>query len=787
MERRMQPLSSVAWALGILLAVSPATGGPRKEPAKALADYVNPLGGTDSTVAFSRGNLYPAVSVPFGMNAWTPQTSDNADGWTYQYAALRIRGLKLTHQPSPWINDYGAFSLMPVTGELKVREKERAALFSHAREEAHPYGYRVKLMDYGVWAEVTPTSRGAVLRFTFPRTDAAYVVLDAFPKQRPRGGAPASALGPVSVKVDPGRRRITGVSRYNSGGVPDNFGHHFVVEFDRDVLDSGVWNEKDGLKEGQELSGDHAGVWVRFHADAGAVVQARVATSFISPEQAQLNFDREVAGLGFDAVRQQAAREWEELLGRVRVEGGSEAAKEVFYSCLYRGSLFPRPFHEIDAAGRTVHYSLYNGRVEPGPLFTDNGFWDTFRAAFPLLTILHPGLDAQIMQGIVNAYGESGWIPEWQSPGHRDCMIGTNSSAILADAWIKGIRGWDAEKAWEGIVKGAHAESVPLSSVGRLGASYYNRLGYVPSDVGINESAARTLEYAFDDFCNWRLGRALGKPEGEIAEYAQRARNYRNLFDAKTGFMRGRRQDGSWPEPFRPDSWGGVFTEGSAWHWTWSVFHDPAGLAALFGGDERMAAKLDAVFTSPPTNEYSYYGTMIHEIAEMVVGDMGQYAHGNQPIQHMIYLYNWVGEPWKTQYWARQTMHRMYRPGPGMYCGDEDNGQTSAWYVMSAMGFYSVTPGQTQLALGSPLFDKVTLRLENGRTFNIEAAGNSPENVYVQAVRLNGRPLSRTWIDYAEIMAGGTLALDMGPEPDRSRGTRPEDRPYSMSLDPSAH
>ena len=781
----MQPLSSVACALGFLLAVSPATGAPRTAPAKDLADYVNPLGGTDSTVAFSRGNLYPAVSVPFGMNAWTPQTGDNVDGWTYQYSAIRIRGLKLTHQPSPWINDYGALSLMPVTGELKVREKERAALFSHAREEAHPYGYKVKLMDYGVWAEVAPTSRGAVLRFTFPRTDEALVVLDAFPRRAARRAAPDAKVGPVSVMVDPERRRITGVSRYNSGGVPDNFGHYFVVEFDRDVVAAGVWDEKDGPKEGRELSGDHAGVWVRFRAEEGAVVLARVATSFISPEQAQLNFDREVGRLSFDEVQRQAAREWEELLGRVAVKGGTEAAKEVFYSCLYRGSLFPRTFHETDAAGRTVHYSPYNGKVEPGPLFTDNGFWDTFRAAFPLLTILHPGLDAQIMQGIVNAYRESGWIPEWQSPGHRDCMIGTNSSAILADAWMKGIRGWDAEAAWEGIVKGAHADSVPLSSVGRLGAPWYNRLGYVPSDVGINESAARTLEYAFDDFCNWRLGKALGKPEAEVAKYAQRARNYRNLFDAAGGFMRGRRQDGSWQEPFRPDSWGGVFTEGSAWHWTWSVFHDPAGLAALFGGDESMAAKLDSVFTAPPTNEYSYYGTMIHEIAEMVVGDMGQYAHGNQPIQHMIYLYDWLGQPWKTQYWARQTMDRMYRPGPGMYCGDEDNGQTSAWYVMSAMGFYSVAPGQTQLALGSPLFDKVTLRLENGRTFTVEAVGNSPENVYVQAAHLNGKPISRTWIDYSEIMAGGTLALQMAAAPNRVRGTKPEDRPYSMSLDPS--
>jgi len=781
----MARASSIARLLAVALGAAPALAAPATPPAKPLADYVNPLGGTDSTIAFSRGNLYPAVSVPFGMNAWTPQTGENVDGWTYQHSAIRLRGLKLTHQPSPWINDYGSLSLMPVTGELKVREKARAALFSHDREEAHPYSYKVKLMDYGTWAEVAPTSRGAVLRFTFPRTDSAFVVLDAFPKARAKG-APDPRFAPVSVQVDAGRRRITGVSRWSSGGVPDNFGHYFVVEFDRDVVDAGVWSEKDGPVDGCELRADHAGAWVRFRADEGTVVQARIATSFISPEQAQLNFDREVAGRSFDEVKKQAAREWEELLGRVAVEGGTEAAKEVFYSCLYRGSLFPRVFHETDARGGVVHYSPYSGRVEAGPLYTDNGFWDTFRAAFPLMTILHPARDAEILQGIVNAYRESGWIPEWQSPGHRDCMIGTNSSAILADAWMKGIRDWDAETAWQGIVKGAHAETVPMSSVGRLGAPHYDRLGWVPSDVGINESAARTLEYAYDDFCNWRLGRALGRPESETAPFARRARNYRNLFDASTGFMRGRKQDGSWTEPFRPDSWGGVFTEGSAWHWTWSVFHDPAGLAALFGGEDRMAERLDSVFAAAPTNEYSYYGTMIHEIAEMVVADMGQYAHGNQPIQHMIYLYDWVGQPWKAQYWARQTMARMYRPGPDMYCGDEDNGQTSAWYVMSALGFYSVAPGTNQLALGSPLFDRVALRLENGKTFTVEAKGNSAENVYVQAARLNGKDLSRNWIEYGEVMAGGTLSFDMGPQPNRARGTGPEDRPYSMSLDPAA-
>ncbi len=746
--------------------------------AKPPALSVNPLGGTDSTYAFSRGNLYPAVSLPFGMNAWTPQTGEDRSGWTYQHSAFRLRGLKLTHQPSPWINDYGSISLLPMTGALKVKEGERGAIFSHDREEAHPWHYRVKLLESGIWAEMAPTLRGAVMRFTFPETDQAYVVLDAFP-------AGKDAL-PASVQIDSTRRRILATSRWHHGGVPANFGHHVLLEFDSDVIEAGVWDEKEGLKKGQSLSSSHPGVWVRFAAEKGAVIQARLASSFISLEQAELNFSREVAGRSFDAVAEEARKAWDTLLGRVQVEGGTASQQEIFYSCLYRASLFPRIFHEVDMQGRTVHYSPYSGDVKPGPLFTDNGFWDTFRAAFPLLTLLQPTLDGQIMEGLLNAYWESGWLPEWQSPGHRNCMIGTNSSAILTDAWMKGIRGWDAATALEAIAKGAHAEKTPLSSVGRLGAPLYDRLGYVPADADIHESAARTLEYAYNDFCNWKLAKALKRPEAEVQAYGKRAWNYRNLYDASTGFMRGRHQNGNWQIPFRPDSWGGVFTEGSSWHWTWCVFHDPAGLATLMGGEEAMARKLDAVFTALPTSEYSYYGGMIHEITEMVAGDMGQYAHGNQPIQHMPYLYNWVGQPWKTQARVREIMDRMYRPGPGMYCGDEDNGQTSAWYVFSALGFYPVAPGTNQYVLGAPLFPKATLRLESGQTLSIEARNHGPANIYVQSLTLNGKPLSRTWIDHKELTAGGHLVFTMTSQPNLKRGIRPEDRPYSMSLDPEA-
>jgi predicted alpha-1,2-mannosidase len=740
-------------------------------PGQSLADKVNPLGGTASSYEFSSGNVYPAVGVPFGMHTWTPQTGRNGNGWTYRYDAIRIQGIKLTHQPSPWINDYGCISLMPVGEDLKVKEADRAAFFSHDREEARPYSYKVKLLDTGIWAEATPTSRAAMLRFAFPEGKDGHIVLDAFPKGRD--------ADLVQVGVDIENRKITGISRHHHGGVPKGFGLYFVVAFDQPLLGGGTWSERDGVKEEKFFEGDHAGAWVKVK---GGIVHARVGASFISLEQAERNLATEIGGLSFDAVKAKAKAEWEKVLGRIVVEGGTAEQQSIFYTCLYRASLFPRTFHEIDARGSTVHYSPYNGQIVDGVMFTDNGFWDTFRGAFPLLTILQPSLNAQMMQGFVNAYKESGWMPEWQSPGHRNCMIGTNSASILADAWIKGIRGWDAEKGWEGLVKAAHNPG-PLSSMGRLGAAHYDALGYVPCDVGINESAARSLEYAYNDFCLWQLAKALGKPAEAQNKYRGRALNYRYLFDASIGFMRGKNADGSWQSPFRPDSWGGVFTEGCSWHWTWCVFHDAAGLSALFGGDLPMSERLDEVFTALPTFESSYYGSVIHEIAEMAVADMGQYAHGNQPIQHMIYMYNHVGQPWKAQARLREVMDRMYRPGPALYCGDEDNGQTSAWFVFSAMGFYSVTPGVPQYALGSPLFSKIALNLENGKKFTIEAPNNSPSHVYVQSAALNGRPIARTWIGHDEIMKGGTLKLEMSKTPNLQRGVNISDRPYSMGAD----
>jgi predicted alpha-1,2-mannosidase len=731
------------------------------------ADLVSTLMGTDSEYLLSHGNTYPAVALPFGMNFWTPQTRGNGDGWGYTYDDHKITGIKQTHQPSPWINDYAAFSLMPVTGSNRLTETERASWFSHKAEVAKPWYYSVYLADYDVTAEVTPTERAALFRFTFAGNDSSAVVIDAF-------------AGGSMVRIIPEEKKVVGYCRNNHGGVPDNFHNYFVIEFDRPF---DFWSAAlDGktVTGSTMQEGDRAMAVIGFRTERGEKVTARVASSFISPEQALLNLRRETGGLSFDAVRDAARERWNNELGRIRVEGGTDDQVRTFYSTLYRTLLFPRIFHEPDSAGNMVHYSPYNGQVLPGRLCTDNGFWDTFRAAMPLMTLMYPEMSSCIMEGLVNAYLESGWLPEWASPGHRNCMIGSNSASLITDAYMKGIRGYAIDTLWNALVKNTKGPG-PVHSVGRYGAEYYNTLGYVPYDAGINESAARTLEYAYADWCLWKLARELDRPAEEVSLYAARARNYINVFDRESKLMRGKNLDGTFQSPFSPYKWGDAFTEGNSWHYTWSVFHDVAGLAELMGGDREMARMLDSVFVVPPIFDDSYYGFPIHEIREMQIMNMGNYAHGNQPIQHMIYLYNYTPQPWKAQMRVREVMDKLYNYTPDGYCGDEDNGQTSAWYVFSALGFYPVTPGTGEYVLGSPLFSRVTVALPGGKELVISAPGNSHENIYVKKVRLNGKELDVNYVTHDQLTSGGTLEFTMSPVPETERGAAESARPYSMS------
>ncbi|WKD87021.1 hypothetical protein KCTC32516_02401 [Polaribacter huanghezhanensis] len=740
----------------------------------ALVDYVNPLMGTDSKYSLSNGNTYPAIATPWGMNFWTPMTSKMGDGWTYKYNENKIRGIKQTHQPSPWINDYAAFSFMAVTGKLKYKEEERQSWFSHKAETVKPYHYKVYLADYDVVAEVAPTERAAHFKFTFPKSDSSYIMLDAFFKGS-------------MVKIIPEERKIIGYSRNNSGGVPDNFHNYFVAEFDKDFEINHTWTDGWKLLENTlDSEGKHVGAIIGFKTKKGEVVHVKVASSFISPEQAQLNLDREIGKDSFDQTKEKAKQAWEKELNKIQVEDDNIDNIRTFYSCLYRVLLFPRKFYEFDKDNKVVHYSPYNGKVLPGYMFTDNGFWDTFRAVYPFFNMMYPELNSHIMDGLANTYKESGWLPEWASPGHRDCMIGSNSAPIAVDAFLKGnVNKKTATILFEAILKNATvSKGRPASSVGREGLEYYNSLGYVPYNVGVNENVARTLEYAYADFTIAQMADKLGKKE--IADkYYNQSLNYKNMFDPSTNLMRGKNKDGTFQSPFNPLKWGDAFTEGNSLHYTWSVFHDVDGLIHLMGGKKNFIKQLDGVFTMPPDFDDSYYGGTIHEIREMQIVNMGNYAHGNQPIQHMIYLYNHAGVPYKTQEKIRTVLDDLYSATPDGYCGDEDNGQTSAWYVFSALGFYPVTPATDQYIIGGPLFKKATLHLQNGNTFVINADNNSKNNFYIQSTTLNGIDTSKNYLTYKTIQNGGRFNFKMSPTPNKTWGSKEEDLPYSLSKNKS--
>ena len=740
-------------------------------------DYVNPLVGTLSKPALSNGNTYPAIAMPWGMNFWTPQTGDMNTGWTYSYDADKINGFKQTHQPSPWMNDYGKFALMPITGKVVFDIDQRASWFSHKAEVSTPYYYRVYLADHDVVTEIVPTERAAMFRITFPESENSYVITDAFD----RGS---------SVKIIPSENKIIGYTTRNSGGVPENFKNYFVIQFDKpftyNAVVEGTRAERNRMsyqimKNEFEMTAEQAGAIIGFATKKGEIVHARVASSFISPEQAELNLTRELGNSTFDQLVTKGKNRWNEVLGVIEVEDDNIDNIRTFYSCFYRSVLFPRMFHEIDADGKVMHYSPYNGEVLPGYMYTDTGFWDTFRCLFPFLNLAYPSMNAQMQEGLANTYKESGFLPEWASPGHRGIMVGNNSASVVADAYIKGVRGYDIDAIWEAVKHGANNVHPRVSSTGRLGWEHYNELGYVPYNVGINENAARTLEYAYDDWSIYKLGQALGKPESEIAIYAKHAMNYKNLYDPEHKLMRGKNKDGSFQAPFSPLKWGDAFTEGNSWHYSWSVFHDPQGLIDLMGGQKEFNIMLDSVFNVPPLFDDTYYGGVIHEIREMQIMNMGQYAHGNQPIQHMIYLYNYSGEPWKAQYWTREVMDKLYFATPDGYCGDEDNGQTSAWHVFSAMGFYPVCPGSNEYVLGSPLFKKVTLNLENGKKVVISAPNNDVENRYIQSMTLNGKNYTKNFLTHEDLMKGAKINFKMSSTPNKSRGVNTIDFPYSFT------
>lgn len=730
---------------------------------KDLVQYVNTLQGTNSTYELSWGNTYPTTAVPYPMNSWSPQTGKNGDGWKYQYSATTIRGFQPTHQCSPWVGDYGVFSLMPVS-ELVVDESKRATPFSHDKEIAKPHYYKVTL-ENGITTEFSPTTRSAHFRFSFPAKGDAFLVLDGYTKTS-------------QVQIDVANHRITGYV-HNGAFSPKTHKNYFIIQFDKPFVSYGTWENRKNTIQKNNLSREGEGIGAYVQFAKGSKVQAKVSTSYISPEQAEVTMTRELGKHSSVEVTKQAAADvWNQLLNRVLVEGGTEEDMKTFYSCMFRANLFSHKFYEEKEDGSPYYYSPYDEKIHDGYMFTDNGFWDTFRSQFPLTNILHPTMQGQYMQALLDAQEQCGWLPSWSFPSETGGMVGNHSISLLTDAWVKGIRTFDPEKALKAYAHEAMNKGPWGGANGRVRWKDYYQLGYIPYPESMG-STAQTLEYCYDDFCAYQLAKMTGNKFYEEV-FARQIYNYKNVYDPSVGFMRGRKLDGSWAD-FDAFEWGGPYCEGNAWHYNWSVFHDVQGLIDLTGGDERFVAKIDSVFALPGIVKYGTYGTKIHEMLEMELAKMGQYAQGNQPIQHMIYLYSYAGQPWKTQYWIRQVMDRLYNSSENGYPGDEDQGGMSSWYVLSALGIYSVCPGTDEYVLGSPKFRKATITMEDGRKFVIEAKGNSKDNVYIQNATLNGKRHTRNYIHYSDIVNGGVLELQMGNQPEKTRGTAKEDRPFSLS------
>ncbi len=731
-----------------------------------LVRYVNTLQGTSSTRELSAGNTYPTTAMPFCVHAWSPQTGRNGDGWKYKYTEKTIRGFGETHQCSPWANDYGVFSLMPVAGELIVNENGRAAGFSHTGEIGKPNHYYVKF-DNGVATDIAPTERGSHFKFSFPKGKKANIVLDGYTKMS-------------MVTIDAAKKQITGFVN-NGAYVPKGFRNYFIISFDKPFKSFGTWENKTNTITKENTTAEGAGVGAYVQFDDGITVQAKVAVSYISLSQAAITLQNELGK--YTSIQQTinaAAKVWNGLLGRVLVEGGTEEDKATFYSCLFRASLFSHQFFEYDKDGQPTYYSPYDAKVHAGYMYTDNGFWDTFRSQFPLTNILHPTMQGRYMQALLDAQKQCGWLPAWSAPGEGGSMVGNHAISLLADAWAKGIRTFSADSALKAYFHEAMNKGPWGPANGREGWKEYYQIGYVPFYPKSYGATAQTLEYAYDDFCAYNLAKMTGNTFYE-AIFARQMYNYKNVFDSTTNFMRGRLANGEWAPNFDPFEWGGPYIEGNAWHYSWSVFQDVQGLINLMGGDKKFVAKIDSVFSLPATVNVGMYGNMIHEMKEMVNSNMGQYAQGNQPIQHLIYLYNYAGEPWKAQQHIREVTSKLYNATENGYPGDEDQGGMSSWYVLSALGIYAVCPGTDQYVIGSPVFKKATITLEDGKKFVIEANNNSPQNVYIQSATLNGQPYTHNWITYADIKNGGRLYFEMSSEPNKSRGLSNEDKPFSLS------
>ncbi|MEV0371783.1 GH92 family glycosyl hydrolase [Streptomyces sp. NPDC050636] len=756
-------------------------------PLAHLSDYAVTNRGTLSSGSFSRGNTFPATAVPNGFNFWTPVTNAGSSDWLYEYARKNnadnlptLQAFSASHEPSPWMGDRQTFQVMPsaAAGTPNASRTARALPFHHANETAKPHYYGVTF-DNGLKTEITPTDHAAMMRFTFPGDDASLI----FDNVNNKGG----------LSLDTERGIVTGFSDVKSGLSVGATRLFVYGVFDAPVTSGG---KLDG-GGGKDVTG-----YLRFKPGADRTVTMRIATSLIGVDQAKANLSREIPdGAPFAGIQDRAQSQWDDILGRIEVEGAGRDQLTTLYSNLYRLYLYPNSGSE-QVGSRTRYASPFSpqaGRDTPthtgskivdGAVFVNNGFWDTYRTTWPAYSLLTPKRAGKMVDGFVQQYKDGGWISRWSSPGYADLMTGTSSDVAFADSYAKGVK-FDAESAYAAALKNATV-APPDPGVGRKGMTTSPFLGYTSTDT--REGASWALEGYLNDFGISRMGNALyektHKPRyKEESEYfLGRAQNYVKLFDDRVGFFQGKDEKGDWRLPadeFDPRVWGHDYTETNAWSFAFTAPQDTRGLANLYGGRAALAKKLDAYFATPETASKEFagsYGDVIHEMTEARDTRMGMYGHSNQPSHHIAYTYNAAGQPYKTQEKVREALSRLYlgsEIGQG-YPGDEDNGEMSAWYIFSSLGFYPLVMGQGEYAVGSPLFTKATVHLENGHDLVIKAPRNNAENIYVQGLRFNGKPWNSTALPHALLARGGTLEFTMGAEPS-AWGTGKDAAPSSIT------
>jgi predicted alpha-1,2-mannosidase len=696
-------------------------------------ELVNLLQGTHSSRLFSRGNTLPIVAMPFGMEHWTLQTNASAEPWFFSADDARVEGFRCTHQLSPWLSDYGCATFLPFCGNPSPVPAQRASSYRQDQTILSPSYLCLNLLRYRCRTEMVPTERGAILRICFEESGAAGLMVDL-------PGEDAEFADLRENKI------VAGLTHANNGGVPAGFTAYYVMEVNTPITGFDV----------KILNGRRVGV-IHFQAKKDIPVECRIAGSFISREQAMTTLHRELGGKSFQRLRAAAEKAWETELSRIEIAGGTEEQRRIFYSCLYRVALFPRIFHEFDSSENAVHYSAYRGGVRPGVMYADHGYWDLYRAWYPLMSIINPERLGEILQGWVNASKEGGWLPQFPAPGYRSCMTGSLIDSVFGDAAAKGIGGYDVEAAFAALRKHATQPGNPDSGYGRRGIEDYLKQGYVSADH-VAQAAVETLDSAYGDFCIAQVARALRK-DNEATLFEKRARNWKNVFDPETRFMRGKSSDGKWIEPFDPVSWGGAYVEGAAWQHRFSVPHDVGGLIEAMGGRAAFVSCLENMLHMEPRFDVGTYGTEIHEMSEMAAVDFGQYAHNNQPVHHILYLFAAAGRRDLTQFWVRRVLDTLYTSKN--FPGDEDTGSMAAWYVLSALGFYPVCPGKPEYVLGAPLFDQATIRVENSRTTTIRALNNHKERLYCGAPRINGKPHNEVAVPHRTIVEGSEIVFEM--------------------------